>query len=114
MLSRRNSDEPGSHTRRPHVMTGLYFLERLVVVDMLLPIVEIDNDLGVAIGQKTIDRMSRLIALVIDETIDKMIERKPRNVSLKNHCESLVQMRQSLWVPASLRQPVGRGFFASR
>jgi hypothetical protein len=36
-------------------MTGLYLLERLIVVDMLWPIVKIDNDFGVAVGQKTIN-----------------------------------------------------------
>ena len=55
MFSRRNSDELSSHARGPHVMTGLYFFECLIVVDMLWPIVKIDNDFGVAIGQKTID-----------------------------------------------------------
>jgi hypothetical protein len=66
-------------------MTGLYFLERLIVVDMLWPIIKIDNDFGVAIGKESIDRMTRMIALVIDETIDEVIEWKLRNVSLENH-----------------------------
>src|ERR1700738_1457879 len=89
MFARRNRDEFGSHTRRPHVMTGLYFLERLIVVDMLWPVVKIDNDFGIAIGQKTVDRMIRMIAFVIDKMIDKLIEWKPRDVSLKNHCQNL-------------------------
>jgi hypothetical protein len=66
-------------------MTGLYFLERLIVVDMLWPIIKIDNDFRIAIGKESIDRMTRMIALVIDETIDEVIEGKLRNMSLKNH-----------------------------
>ena len=66
-------------------MTGLYFLKRLIVVDILWPIVKVDNDLGVTIGKETIDRMIRVIAFVVDEMIDESIKRKPRNVSSENH-----------------------------
>src|SRR5438128_10799396 len=55
MFARRNRNEFSSHTRRPHVMTSLYFRKRLIVVDMLRPIVKIDNDFGVAVGKETID-----------------------------------------------------------
>ena len=66
-------------------MTGLYFLQRLIVIDVLWSIVEINNDFGVAIRKEPIDRMIRMIALVIDEAIDEVIEGETRNVSLKNH-----------------------------
>ena len=46
-------------------MARLYFLERMAVINILWSLVKIDNDFGVAIGQKTIDRMFRLIAFVI-------------------------------------------------
>ena len=88
MPTRRNRNEFSSHTRSPHVMTGLYFFERLIVVDMLWPIVKIENDFGVAVGKETIDWVTRFITVVIDEMIDKLIQWKPRNVSLKNHCKS--------------------------
>ena len=66
-------------------MTGLDFLERLVVVDILWPIVKVDNDFGVAVGEEAIDRMTRVIAVVIDEMIDESIERTPRDVCFENH-----------------------------
>ncbi len=36
-------------------MTGLYFLQRLIVIDVLWSIVKINNDFGVAIRKETID-----------------------------------------------------------
>ena len=66
-------------------MTGLNFLERQVVVDMLWPVVKIDDDLSVAVWQEPIDGVLRVIPLVINEMIDKLIKREPRDVSLENH-----------------------------
>jgi hypothetical protein len=62
-------------------MTGLYFLERLIVVDMLWPVVKINDDFRVAIGKETVDRMLGVIVLVINETIDKLIKWKSRSVT---------------------------------
>ena len=66
-------------------MTGLYFLQRLIVIDMLRSIVKINNDFGVAIRKETINGMIRMIALVINEAIDEVTKRKFRNVGPKNH-----------------------------
>src|SRR5262245_5415024 len=64
---------------------SLFLLQRLVVVDVLRPIVKIKNDFRVAIGQKAIDRMTRLVTVVIHEMIDEMVERKSRDVSFDDH-----------------------------
>src|SRR5438552_3303298 len=85
MPSRRNRNVFSSHTRRPDVSAGLYFLERLIVVDVLWPIVKIDNDFGVAVWQETVYRMRGIVSIVVNEVVDKLIKRKPGNVSLENH-----------------------------
>ena len=66
-------------------MTGLYFFKRLIVIDVLWSIIKINNDFSVAIRKKPIDRMTRMITLVINEAIDEVIEGKFRMVSFKNH-----------------------------
>jgi hypothetical protein len=66
-------------------MTGLYFLKRLIVIDVLWSIIKINNDFSVAIRKETIDGMIRMITLVIDKTIDEVTKRKFWNVGLKNH-----------------------------
>ena len=66
-------------------MTGLYLFQCLIVVDVLRPIVKIDEDLRVAVRQESIDRVFRVIAFVIDKMIDEAAQRKPRDVPFKNH-----------------------------
>jgi hypothetical protein len=71
------------------MMAGLNFLERVVVVNVLRPIVKIENDFGVAVRQDAIDGVSRVVAFVIDEMIDEPVQRKSGNVGLKNHFRKL-------------------------
>ena len=64
-------------------MARLDLFQRLVVVDVLRRVVKIENDFRVAVRQETIDRVLRVQAFVINEMIDKLIERKARDVSLR-------------------------------
>jgi uncharacterized FlaG/YvyC family protein len=68
-------------------MTRLNLFQRFVVVNVLRPVVKIENDFGVAVRQKTIDRVGRVVALVINKMTDKLIKRIPGNVSLENHAK---------------------------
>ena len=68
-------------------MACLDLLQRVVVVDELRRIVEIDQYLGVAVWQETVDRVSMLDALKIDEHVNEFIERRSRDVDLVDHCE---------------------------
>jgi hypothetical protein len=66
-------------------MARLDFFERFVVVDKLRRVVEIDQQLSVAVGEKSIDCVSVFGPFEINEHLDELIEREYWNVDLKDH-----------------------------
>ena len=71
-------------------MTRLNLFQAFVVVNVLWPVVKIENDFSVAVRQEAIDRMGRIVTLVINKVIDKLIKWIPGNVSFKNHAARLL------------------------
>src|SRR6185369_11236565 len=69
------------------MMTSLNLFQSFVVVDVLRPVVKIENDFSVTVRHEAIDCVGRIVALVINEMIDKLIKWIPGNVGLKNHAK---------------------------
>ena len=73
-------------------MACLNLFQGFVVVNVLRPVVKIENDFSVAVRQEAIDRVGRVVAFVINKVIDKLIKWIPGNVSLEESC------RKCFWV----------------
>jgi hypothetical protein len=66
-------------------MASLDLFQRVVVVDKLRSVVKIDQDLDITVRQKTIDSMSVLDSVEIDEQLDKLVQREAWKVRLMDH-----------------------------
>lgn len=66
-------------------MARLYLLQILVVVNVLRPVVKIDEYLGIAVRQEAVDRVCMDNPLEIDEQLDKLTKREFWKMSLVDH-----------------------------
>ena len=80
------------------MITRLDLLQAVIVVDVLRCVVEVDEDLRIAIWKESIDRMSVLGAFKVNEHVDKLIQRKSRYVDVVDHFERPSIIRASFHV----------------
>ena len=71
------------------MIARLDLLQGMIVIDVLRCIVEVNEDLGVAIWEKAVDGVSVFDAFEVNEHVNELVEREDWNVSFVDHLKTL-------------------------
>ncbi len=75
----------GPDAAHPGVAARLNLLQGFVVVNGLGTLGQVDDDLGISVGQEPVEVVGRSQAIEIDEILDELLQRKNRSARLKYH-----------------------------